>query len=223
VIAWLRTQLEGLIKVVNAVLTFIGHLWSDIVQYVNNRVDGFLSVIHTYALWAYGAAHDLVYRVKASIDERVSNIRNLVIGYAWGLYVKAREFVVKHTEAIVGGLRKLAQQAITLINVLWGYVLGQFGAILGDLANVWRWITVVGYGLYNIVKEWVKIFTPDNLSRFVYLVVNLFPSIFNFFNNPVDIITLWIEPRLLDWIFWLLAYELGTKEASLPTKPKQYG
>jgi phage-related protein len=219
----LRSLIDGLTKVVRGILDFIGTIWSRIYKYVGSQIKPILSTVQGLAQQAFNSAVAYVNKFLTGIYKRITDVYNDARHFVITQVATAVTVVKNFAQSLIRGVQSIAQGAVALANQISSWARGQVSAILANISTVWNWVDRIGNATYNIVKSWLGVFTADNLSRFVYLVVNLFPSIFNFFKDPVAFVTLWLEPMLLDMIYWLLAYDLGTKEASLPDKPKNYG
>jgi phage-related protein len=220
---YLRSLIDGITNILRGVLDFIGSIWGRIYKYVGSVVKPIWERINSYATAAYNAAVSFVMTIYAALVKAINSGLSALKQYAISLVASAVSSVKSFAQSLVNGVKNFVQQAIALANQVASWARGQVSALLAHISEIWRWVNDRGNAMYGIIGSWLKVFTTDNLSRFIYLVVNLFPSIFNFFKDPVHFVRLWLEPMLLDMIYWLLAYELGTKNANLPNKPKDYG
>jgi phage-related protein len=220
---FLRSLIDGLTRVVRGILDFIGSLWSRIYKYVGSALKPLWQQIKGFARVAYDTAVSVVTSIYSTLIRSINTAYNQARQYAKSLVDGVLSTARNLINSAIRGVNRVIQGVIALATSTYNWARGQVSAIIANISTVWKWVHERGDAMYNIISSWLRVFTSDNLSRFLYLITNLFPSIFNFFKDPVHFVQLWLEPMLLDMLYWLLAYAMGTKEASLPRKPKNYG
>lgn len=136
--------------------------------------------------------------VIASIETTVTNWFDARLQDVWSF----AQSVQLQAQGLVNGLRL---DITTWVN-------GLVPGIISTVSSIFEWVNVIR----SNIEALINVFTPDNMQKILKVFGEWWNALTLFLDNPVVFILDLIEPVILDFLSFVIAWALGTTENELP-------
>lgn len=208
------------------VLAWFGGRFWEFYGYLSN----FFHWIGTYAENAYIRAKNWAWPKIITAREKAKNYAQGIVNAVYPWVRNQVSNIWTWFNARISDARTLIQNTKTWL-LSWienrvSWVLAWAGTKIQELKNlISYWRGELERRINNVIesnpvlKEIVAFLSPENRKRLLDLLEKGYQTITTLAKNPMGYVVATLRPILIELVFWLLAYALGTEEAELPPMP----
>jgi hypothetical protein len=223
-----------------AFIDFLNWLWSRILSVLDWFGDEYSNLVHnvrniwTYAqnwgLWAYNTAlndvrewvNAIYVNIASGISGTIDFINSLINDVRGDITVTRIKIVVAEAAAERYANDKIGEVIQNVTTGFNGYVDAKIRDLVNNI-NIFLDSSLNPFkpilSLVNVVDKLIFITGGNVFNRIIVIINTDFSVMVMIVNNPIGFIFNIIEPKLLGYLSWLLAYALGTTVEELPPKP----
>lgn len=216
---WLFLQLYQLYYIIPSLIASFAFPLIDALLNVGQTIQWAYNEALNYAGWVLTQAWTWVNQKLAEAKAYANAVINGALAYAKNLF----DQVWNYATTLVNNARAYVDSVIVALKAEAYRLLAEARAFVafwsGKIDGLWNWFTSKAAYVIDRLLGLANFITPSTLASLVDLTTRLYRELVSFFSNPVGYILALLRGVFLDWLFFLIAYALGTENAELPPFP----